>query len=250
MGTDRAGATTPDADARIADLPARLAVVRARVAAAATAADRSPQDVRILLASKTMPVEVVRAAVVAGADLLGENRVQELVAKAPALADLGPAVHVIGPLQSNKVNAALAWAACVQSVDTLDLARRLSSRCVATDRDLEVMVQVNVSGEPTKHGVAPADAVALATAVAALPRLRLTGLMTVGARSHDVALVRSGYRLLRELRDAVAGSGAPGTAGATELSMGMSGDIEAAVAEGSTLLRIGSAAFGPRAPLA
>jgi len=241
--------TTPDDDARIAGLPAALAAVRARVDRAAAAAGRDPAGVRVLLATKTMSPAVVAAAVRAGAILLGENRVQELVAKGPALAEVAT-LHLIGPLQSNKVNAALVWAACVQSVDTLELAGRVSRRCATTDRDLEVMVQVNVSGEPTKHGVVPADAVDLAAAVAALPRLRLTGLMTIGARSDDVAHVRSGYAVLRELRDAVIASGRPGTAEARELSMGMSGDLEAAVAEGATMLRIGSAVFGARATTA
>jgi pyridoxal phosphate enzyme (YggS family) len=224
----------------------RLNAVRARLASAAVAAGRPPDDVQLLLAGKTMPVPVVRAAVLAGATLLGENRVQELVAKAPALADLAPTWHVIGHLQANKVNAALRWATCVHSVDDLDLASRLSRRCVATDRDLDVMVQVNVSGESTKSGVEPAAALDVASAVAALPRLRLVGLMTIGARSADVAVVRAGYARLRGLRDALVASGAPGTDGATGLSMGMSGDLELAVAEGATVVRVGSAVFGPR----
>ena len=235
-----------DDDARAAGIPARLAAVRARVDEAARAAGRDPVEVRVLLASKTMPIAVVRAAVRAGGTLLGENRVQELVDKAPQLVDLAPALHVIGPLQSNKVPAALRWATCVQTVDGVRLARRLSDRCTTTDRDLEVMVQVNVSGEDTKSGVAPGEALALALEVAALPRLRLTGLMTIGARSDDEDVVRAGFRRLRELRDEVLGSGAPGTAGVTGLSMGMSGDLVPAVAEGATIVRIGSAVFGER----
>ncbi|MBX9246837.1 YggS family pyridoxal phosphate-dependent enzyme [Actinotalea ferrariae] len=224
----------------------RFAAVRARVADAALAAGREPDDVRILLATKTMPVEVVREAVLAGATLLGENKVQELVAKAPALADLAPTLHVIGRLQSNKVNLALRHAACVQSVDGVDLAERLSRRCEALDRHLDVMVQVNVSGESTKAGVAPDAALDLAAAVGRLPRLRLTGLMTIGAASRDVALVARGFARLRELRDALVASGEPGTGDARELSMGMSGDLATAVAEGSTMVRIGTAVFGER----
>ena len=239
--------TAPPADAVTALVVQRLTVLRARVADAASAAGRDPAEVRILLASKTMTVPVVRAAVLAGGTLLGENRVQELVAKAPELVDLSPTWHVIGPLQSNKVNAALNWATTVQSVDGVGLAERLARRCAVLDRDLDVMVQVNVSGEPTKSGVPPEGAVELATAVAALPRLRLTGLMTIGARSADEALVRSGFATLRALRDAVLASDAPGTAEARELSMGMSSDLDLAIAEGSTMVRIGSAVFGPRA---
>lgn len=235
-------------DERVGTLVAeRWRAALERVASAAVAAGRDPGEVRIQLASKTMPADVVRAAVEAGATLLGENRVQELVAKAPELADLAPTWHVIGPLQSNKVPAALRWAASVDSVADLDLAERLSRRCAATDRDLEVMVQVNVSGEATKSGVDPAGAPALARAVAALPRLRLTGLMTVGLRSDDPAAVAAGYARLRALRDELLASGAPGTADARELSMGMSGDLEVAVAEGATIVRLGTAVFGARA---
>ncbi|WP_421740384.1 YggS family pyridoxal phosphate-dependent enzyme [Cellulomonas sp.] len=229
----------------------RLGQVRGRVAQAAIDAGRDPADVRLLLATKTQPVERVREALDADARaragdptlaavLVGENRVQELVAKGPSLTGL-TALHLIGPLQSNKVNAALRWASCIESVATIDLAERLSAR--ATD-PLDVYVQVNVSGEDTKHGVLPGEAVAFAGAVAALPNLRVAGLMTVGARSDDPAVVRSGYALLRDLRDEIVASG---TQTATELSMGMSGDLELAIAEGATLVRIGSAVFGARA---
>jgi len=225
----------------------RLTTVRRRIAAAADAAGRDPRGVRLLLASKTMPADVVAAALAAdehrGDDelpvLLGENRVQELVAKAPMLTELAPTWHVIGPLQSNKVNAALRWASCVESVASIELAQRLADRAAG---GLDVMVQVNVSGEPTKHGVPPQHAAALAAAVAGLDGLRLTGFMTVGANSSDDAVVRAGYRTLRALRDEVV-ERVPAAVG---LSMGMSRDLEAAVAEGATLVRVGSAVFGPR----
>ncbi|MFC8191848.1 YggS family pyridoxal phosphate-dependent enzyme [Cellulomonas sp. NPDC057328] len=237
----------------------RLAALRARVAAATSAAGRPPGAVQVLLASKTMDAGTVRAALAADAAaraagsgtapvLLGENRVQELVAKAPVLADVAPVWHVIGPLQSNKVNAALRWAAAVQSVADDDLAGRLSARVAERTVPLDVWVQVNVSAEPTKHGARPADARDLAVRVAALPGLRLAGFMTVGARTSDVDRVRAGYALLRSIRDDVVASGAPGTADARGLSMGMSDDLEAAVAEGATVVRIGTAVFGARTP--
>lgn len=225
---------------------AALAAARRRVDEAAQAAGRDPAEVRILLATKTMPLEVVRHAVRAGARLLGENRVQELEAKAPGLADLAPELHVIGHLQSNKVAAALRWASCVQSVDTVQLAEKLSRRCVADERTLEVMVQVNVSGEPTKSGVDAPGALGLAREVALLPALTLTGFMTIGARSTDHAVVRAGFAALRHVRDEVLASGAPGTAQARELSMGMSSDLEDAVGAGATVVRLGTAVFGPR----
>lgn len=224
----------------------RLADVRQRVASAAVAAGRSPEEVRLLLATKTIPTDVVRAVVAAGGSLLGENRVVELVEHAPALADLQPEIHLIGHLQSNKITAALPWVSCVQSIDTLALAERLSRRCLALGRDLDVMVQVNVSAEPSKHGTTPDDAAALAEAVATLPRLRLVGFMTIGANSPEAGLVRAGYARLRQVRDDVVGSGRPGTGTARELSMGMSGDLELAIAEGATIVRVGTAVFGPR----
>ena len=231
-------------------LATRSADVRQRIARAAVAAGRDPADVRLLLAAKTMPTDVVRAVVEAGGDLIGENRVRELVEHAPALADLRPEIHLIGHLQSNKIAAALPWVTCIQTVDSLALAARLSRRCAALGRDLDVMVQVNVSAEPTKHGTTPDDATSLAEAVGALPHLRLTGFMTIGANSPDAAAVRSGYARLRQVRDDVVGSEGPGTGTARELSMGMSGDLELAIAEGATIVRVGTAIFGPRASAA
>jgi hypothetical protein len=229
-----------------ADLPERLAAVRRRIADAAATAGRDPAEVQLLLATKTLPDDVVRAAVVAGATLLGENRVQELATHATAVADLAPTFHLIGHLQSNKVNAVLEHVTCVQSVDSLAIAERLSARCAALGRDLDVMVQVNVSGEATKSGIAPDAAARLAADVAALPRLHLVGFMTIGANTPDLGLVRAGYARLRRVRDAVVGSGAPGCTAARELSMGMSGDVEAAIAEGATIVRVGTAVFGAR----
>ena len=240
-------AASPDLVALVSE---NLAGVRARVAAAARAAGRDASDVRLLVATKTQPAEAVRAVVEAGVDLVGENRVQELVAKAPDVADLVAAgrvdVHMIGHLQRNKVNQVLATASGVETVDSLALAEALSARCARDGRTLDVMVQVNVSGEASKSGVVPDDAPRLAHDVAALPGLRLTGFMTIGANSPDEARVRAGFARLRAVRDAVAGSGAPGTGHARELSMGMSGDLEAAVAEGATIVRVGTAVFGPR----
>jgi len=249
MPTDRPG------------IPARLAAVHDRVADAARAAGRDPREVRVLLATKTQDAEAVLTAVRAALDLadaagddrpvlVGENRVQELVAKAPALADLVTAgrveAHLIGHLQKNKVNAVLASATAVDSVDSSALAGALSARCERDGRSLDVLVQVNVSGEESKSGVAPSEAEVLAAEVAALPGLRLTGFMTIGARSDDDAEVRAGFARLRAIRDDVVASGAPGTAGATELSMGMTGDLELAVAEGATVVRVGTAVFGAR----
>ena len=236
------------------DLRTRLAAVHARIDRATADAGRSPGDVTLLLATKTQDAATIRAAVQAHRALgferrllLGENRVQELVAKGPALTDLGLPYHLIGPLQSNKVNAALRWADAVDAVESLDLARRLAERRSGRYAALDVMVQVNVSREATKHGVAPDEAAALATGVAALDGLRLVGFQTIGAMSDDPLVVRAGFAALRAVRDEVVASGSPGTAGAVELSMGMTGDLELAIAEGATIVRVGTAVFGARA---
>ncbi len=234
-----------DADAarRISD---RLAAVRVRVRSAAEACGREPSSVRVLLATKTQPLDLVRAAILAGGTLIGENRVQELVDKGPGLTDLSCEVHLIGHLQSNKLNQVLPWATCVQTVDSVELARRLASRASDAGRVLDVMIQVNVSGEESKFGVPPASAADLVRQVVALPGVRLCGFMTVGARSSDTDVIRSGYARLRAVRDETVGSAMAGTADAVELSMGMSDDLELAIAEGSTMVRVGTAVFGAR----
>ena len=232
-------------------ISAAIAQVTARIEAACTAAGRDPQGVTLVVATKTVPLDRTIDAVRAGAVLLGESRVQDIAAKAGTLTALPerPRVHMIGRLQSNKINALLRAGdvvTCVETVDSHALAEALGSRAAAAGRTIDVLVQVNVSGEETKAGAAPDDAVALATAVAVVPGLRLRGLMTIGLNSPDADRVRAGYALLRELRDAVLASGAPGTSQATELSMGMSGDLELAIAEGATIVRVGTAILGAR----
>jgi len=234
------------------DVEAALARVRARIAAAARHAGRHPSEVELLLAVKTVSPPLIRAAIVAGGTVLGHNRAQELTVTEPELADLPHQVHFIGHLQSNKVNQVLRWVTCVQTVDALGLAQRLDrgyGRILeAGDRTgpLEVLVQVNTSRETSKSGVDVGAASDLAAEVAALPALRLRGFMTIGANSPDAMAVRASYDDLRQVRDAVVGSGDPGTAAADQLSMGMSGDLEIAVAAGATMVRVGSAVFGER----
>lgn len=230
----------------VASLVKRLARARERIDDAARRAGRDPQDVALLLAVKGQPLDVVRAAVAAGCPLLGHNRAQELLRVAPALVDLPHEMHFIGHLQSNKANQVVPWVRCVQSVDRAPLATRLDRAVGRAGRVLDVFVQVNTSGEETKFGVSPADALPLAYAVGACANLRLRGLMTIGVNSPDPGLVRASFEHLADLRDAVVASGAPGTAAARGLSMGMSGDLEVAVAAGSTMVRLGTAVFGPR----
>lgn len=208
---------------------------KAAVAQAAEGAGRAAADVQILLATKTQTPDRIRAAVLAGIDLLGENKVQEITGKAEALQDLPHRMHLIGHLQSNKINAVLPLVQCIQTIDSAALAGKIDARL---DRMLDVMVQVNVSGEESKAGVAPEQAAELVGALESLSHLRLVGLMTIGLNSPDESAVRAGYARLRELRDQLVPGG--------ELSMGMSGDLAAAIAEGATIVRLGSAVFGAR----
>ncbi len=243
------------------DLAARFTSLNARITAACVAASRPVDSVQLLLATKTLSTERTLAAIAAGGALLGESRVQEVTAKGPDLAALGarkPQVHLIGHLQSNKINAVLPWVDCIESIDSLRLARRVSDRVLAraasdaepddapASPQLDVFLQVNVSGEDSKFGVDPDAAPEVAAQIGELESLRLRGFMTIGANSTDTGVVRAAYARLREIRDDVVASGAPGTATATELSMGMSRSLESAIAEGATIVRVGRDAFGER----
>ncbi|MCJ7827343.1 MAG: YggS family pyridoxal phosphate-dependent enzyme [Demequinaceae bacterium] len=234
------------------DHAARYSEAHARVRAAEAACGRAGAGVRILVATKSFGVEAVLAACAGGVRLVGENRMQELALKGPAFVEAGAEIHVIGPLQRNKAETAVRWAQCVQTVVSLALAERLSRLCLKASRAMDVMVQVNVSGEGSKHGVVPGEAYALAAAVAALPALTVTGFMTVGLNSPDEATVRAGYARLREIRDDAVVRAERGEnsalAHAWELSMGMSGDLEWAIAEGATIVRLGTAVMGERGP--
>lgn len=219
--------------------------VRERIAKATEEAGRTDQ-VRLLLAVKTVDPARIREALATGETLIGHNRAQELRAVEPELTEIAHESHFIGHLQSNKVNQVMAWADCVQSVDSLRLAERLDRAAASRGRDLDVLIQVNTSGEKTKAGVDPAEGAALAAQVAVLEHLHLRGFMTIGANTSDEATVRASYSALAQLRDQVAGSGEPGTERATELSMGMSGDLEIAIAAGATMVRVGTGVFGVR----
>jgi len=223
----------------------RLQAVHQRLTNACTRAGRSADSVTLLAVSKTQPAEAVRAAHAAGQRAFGENYVQEGLAKIEALADLRPELewHLIGPLQSNKTRVVAEAFDWVHSIDRLKIAQRLSEQRPAWAAPLQVCLQVNVSGEDSKSGVAPAELPALAQAVAALPRLRLRGLMAIPEPAGDEAAQRQHHRALRELLEALRQQGLA----LDTLSMGMSADLEAAVLEGATLVRVGTAIFGERA---
>lgn len=222
----------------------RLEAVRRRVDAAARAAGRDPAGVGLVAVSKTFPAALVREAAVGGQRAFGENYAQEGAAKAAELAGLDLEWHFIGPLQSNKTRMVAEHFHWVHSVDRLKIAERLSAQRPEGLPPLQVCLQVNVSGEATKGGVDAAEVPALAAAVGALPRLRLRGLMTIPEPTPDVVLQHERFRGLRALLQAL---NARGMALDT-LSMGMSDDLESAIAEGATLVRVGRAIFGHRAP--
>jgi pyridoxal phosphate enzyme (YggS family) len=228
--------------AMIAD---KLHLVRQRLAAACAAAERRVESVTLLAVSKTFGPAAVREAVAAGARCFGENYVQEGTAKIAALADLRPQLewHLIGPVQSNKTRIVAEQFDWVHTVDRLKLAQRLNEQRPAGAAPLQVCLQVNISGEASKGGVASGEVAALAGAVAALPRLRLRGLMAIPEPAAGFEAQRAPHRALRELLEQLNRS--EGLALDT-LSMGMSADLEAAVAEGATLVRIGTAIFGSR----
>lgn len=200
----------------------------------------------IVAVTKQRSLEDVRAVLAAGARVLGENRVEEARRKYAAWdprADMpGVQLHMIGHLQSRKARDAAGFFDCVQSVDSLRLARELQARCTAAQCTLDVFLEVNISGEEQKYGLRPADVPEVVAACASLPALRLRGLMTMAPFTDDEGVLRRVFRGLRELRDAVRASGAPDTL--TELSMGMSNDYRIALEEGSTMIRIGTALFG------
>jgi pyridoxal phosphate enzyme (YggS family) len=221
--------------------------IRLRIVAAAKAAHRDPGSIRVLAVSKSFPIQAVQTAYARGQRAFGENYVQEARPKVAALAEL-PDIewHLIGSLQSNKARAAAQIFSWVETIDRHEIAQRLS---MARDVDLpplNVCIQVNISGETTKHGVIPSTALALAREVGRLPGLALRGFMGIAQTADDGASVQAQFHLLRELYDAGRREGLA----LDTLSMGMSADFEFAIAEGATQLRIGSALFGPRGPAA
>ena len=226
-----------------AEITANLASIQARIHAACAACGRDPAEVRLLPVSKTVPAERLHFAYDAGIRLLGENKVQEAYDKWQALADLdGLNWAVIGHLQSNKVKYVARFAAEFQALDSLDIAEALDRRLQQEGRSLDVFIQINTSDEPQKYGMAPDAADAFIRALPAYSALRPRGLMTLALFSDDHEAVRRCFVRLRELRDRLRET----NSAIAELSMGMSGDFELAIAEGATTVRVGQAIFGAR----
>jgi len=219
-----------------------LQAVKARIARVAQSVDRRPDEITLLVASKTHPAERVREAWLAGQTIFGENYLQEALAKMPALADLSIEWHFIGPIQSNKTKRIAENFSWVHSVDRVKIADRLAKDRPESLPPLQICLQVNVSGEASKSGVAPEELAQLAAHVVRLPRLKLRGLMAVPELTTATALQRSQFHMLWELFDRLKQDGYK----LDTLSMGMSEDMDIAIAEGATMVRVGTAILGPR----
>ena len=219
-----------------------LQAVRSRIARAAQAVQRHPGDIALVAVSKTFPAGHIAEAFAAGQKAFGENHVQEAVEKITVLAALPLEWHFIGPIQSNKTGLIARHFGWAHSVDRENIAQRLNAARPDGTPPLNVCIQVNVSGEAAKSGVAPGEEAKLADGIARLPRLKLRGLMAIPEPTTDVTLQRRRFALLRELKDRLAARGHA----LDTLSMGMSDDFEAAIMEGATMVRIGTAIFGQR----
>lgn len=236
----RRGCETPE------ELRANLKAIRERIDAAARKAGRDPAEITLMPVSKTVDEARIRWAYEAGVRLLGENKVQEALRKSEALTDLTDLRWaVIGHLQTNKAKYVARFASEFHALDSLKVAEALQRRLEIEDRSLDVMIQINSSGEESKFGLAPEELIDFARGLAPYDRLRVRGLMTLALNSPDPERVRPCFVLMRELRDRLVAE-VPGAEGATELSMGMSGDFELAIEEGATVVRVGTAIFGAR----
>jgi len=223
-------------------IASRLQAVQARIRAAEAAAGRPPDAVRLIAVSKTFAASAIREACQAGQHAFGENYLQEALSKIEALPGLPLEWHFIGPIQSNKTRPVALNFSWVHSVDRLKLAERLSAARPEGLPPLQICIQVNVSGERSKSGCQPDALQELALTVACLPRLQLRGLMAIPEATSDVRLQHQRFALLRQLKDQLVTSGLS----LDTLSMGMSDDLEPAIAEGATMVRVGRAIFGPR----
>ena len=216
-----------------------IGLVSQRIRAAADAVQRDASSIHLLAVSKTKPAQAVREAYAAGLRDFGENYLQEALGKQADLTDLPLSWHFIGPIQSNKTRAIAEHFAWVHSVDRLKIAQRLSEQRPADLPPLNICIQVNVSGEASKSGCTPADLPALAMAISALPRLKLRGLMAIPEPTEDRAEQDAAFATVRDLQASL-------NLGLDTLSMGMSHDLESAIAQGATWVRIGTALFGAR----
>lgn len=224
----------------------RLNGVLQRIERACRQSNRDPETVRLLMATKTVDPDRIKIALQSGQRLIGENKIQEVKEKYDALKAVPHESHFIGHLQTNKIKDLLKYGVdCVQSVDRLKLAEKLQQRLTFEEKELDVLLQVNTSGEESKFGVSPEGALELAQKVAGMDRLHIKGLMTIGLFSEDKQKVRLCFQKLKAIRRQLIELNLPGVE-MSELSMGMSGDLEIAIDEGATIVRVGTAIFGKR----
>ena len=222
-----------------------LKTIHDRIQSACKRAGRSPEEVRLLLATKTVDSERIKFALQQGETLIGENKVQELKQKYKVIEECHPEVHFIGHLQSNKVKDVIKWASCIESIDRIELAEKLHNRLLSENKTIDAYIQVNTSYEESKFGVSPEKALKLIESVSQLDTINIKGLMTIGLFDSQPEKVRKCFRLLKAIQSEGKTLHLSGVS-LEELSMGMSGDLEIAIEEGATIVRVGTAIFGER----
>lgn len=223
-----------------------IAIIKERIDKVCKENGRNPDEVKLLLATKTVPAERIKIALQAGYTLIAENKVQELKEKYGALKEVPHVNHFIGHLQTNKIKEVLKYdVSCIQSLDRLDLAEKLHQRLLSQTKTIEVLIQVNTSYEESKYGTSPENVIELVKQVAQLETLKIKGLMTIGLFSAETDEVRKCFQLLKSIRQQIIALKIPNVE-MKELSMGMSDDLETAIAEGATIVRVGTAIFGQR----
>ncbi len=223
-----------------------IAAIQKRINNACKEIGRDAGEVKLLLATKTVPAERIKIALQAGHTLIAENKIQEIKEKYKALQEIPHTNHFIGHLQTNKIKDLLKYnVSCIQSLDRFDLAKKLHQRLLFENKTIEVLIQVNTSFEESKFGVNPDNAIELVKQVAPLETLKIKGLMTIGLFSSETEKVRKCFRLLKDIQQEIITFNIPNVE-MQELSMGMSGDMETAIAEGATIIRVGTAIFGQR----
>lgn len=228
------------------DILHNIGVINDRIRKACEKAGRNPKEVRLLLATKTVSADRIKVALENGQTLIAENKVQELKEKYEDLKDIPHENHFIGHLQTNKIKDILKHdVVCVQSLDRLDLAEKLHQRLLSEGKTIEVLIQVNTSQEESKFGVHPDKVLELTRKVAEFSTLKIKGLMTIGLFSAETEKVRNCFKILKNLQQEIIHKNIPNVE-MKELSMGMSGDLETAIEEGSTIVRVGTAVFGAR----
>lgn len=228
------------------DIITHFKIIQNRINLACEKANRQPSEVQLLLATKTVNPDRIKQAVNAGYQLIAENKIQELKEKYEALQETPHQSHFIGHLQTNKIKEVIRYGVtCIQSVDRLDLAEKLQARLEMEDKNVDILIQVNTSNEDSKFGAAPENVLDLTQAISKLDRIHIKGLMTIGLFSDDESKVRPCFQLLKKIQQEINDANIPNVE-MKELSMGMSGDLEIAIEEGATIVRVGTAIFGKR----